>query len=178
LLDKIYLTKLSYLTIAGLDGLCSLFRDSADWRRTAVIIARFALRERSSRCPCDSRGGVVEVLSRAADFNITPGRRRPQRQVGLSPRLLHLACDQLPCFAQMSLERLVADGTQFNPDPSARSDVSSETEPVWVEIAELLRSWFPEVEEAMVEGAGHLLQIQRPDVVARALAAFFERPTH
>ena len=72
----------------------------------------------------------------------------------------------------------------FGPEQAARmsspvlSVLGSETEPLWVEIAELLRSWFPQVEEAMVEGAGHLLQIQRPDAVARALAAFFERPTH
>lgn len=51
----------------------------------------------------------------------------------------------------------------------------TETEPLWVEIAVLLRSWFPRVEDCAIEGAGHLLQIQRPEAVAQGLADFFER---
>jgi pimeloyl-ACP methyl ester carboxylesterase len=39
----------------------------------------------------------------------------------------------------------------------------------------LLRSWLPRVEERTIEGAGHLLQIQRPEAVAQGLADFFER---
>jgi pimeloyl-ACP methyl ester carboxylesterase len=31
------------------------------------------------------------------------------------------------------------------------------------------------VEECTVEGAGHLLQIQRPQAVAQGLAGFFDR---
>lgn len=51
----------------------------------------------------------------------------------------------------------------------------TETEPLWVEIATLLRSWLPRVEDCAIEGAGHLLQIQRPQAVAQGLADFFER---
>lgn len=55
------------------------------------------------------------------------------------------------------------------------SVLGTETQPLWVEIAALLRSWFPQVEERTVEGAGHLLQLQRPEAVALGLATFFER---
>ena len=51
----------------------------------------------------------------------------------------------------------------------------TETEPLWVEIADLLRSWLPQVEDCAIEGAGHLLHIQRPEAVAQGLAAFFAR---
>jgi pimeloyl-ACP methyl ester carboxylesterase len=55
------------------------------------------------------------------------------------------------------------------------SVLGSETEPLWVEIAGLLRSWLPRVEDCTIEGAGHLLQIQRPQPVAEGLAGFFDR---
>jgi pimeloyl-ACP methyl ester carboxylesterase len=55
------------------------------------------------------------------------------------------------------------------------SVLGSETEPLWVEIAGLLRSWLPRVEDCTIEGAGHLLQIQRPQAVAEGLAGFFDR---
>ena len=51
----------------------------------------------------------------------------------------------------------------------------TETEPLWVEIATMLRSWMPQVEECTIEGAGHLLQMQRPEAVAQGLADFFAR---
>ena len=53
------------------------------------------------------------------------------------------------------------------------SVLGSETEPLWVEIATVLRSWLPQVEDCTIEGAGHLLQIQRPEAVAQGLAGFF-----
>jgi pimeloyl-ACP methyl ester carboxylesterase len=55
------------------------------------------------------------------------------------------------------------------------SVLGAETQPVWIEIAEFLRSSLPYVEDCMIEGAGHLLQIQRPESVARAMAQFLER---
>ena len=47
------------------------------------------------------------------------------------------------------------------------------TEPLWIEVADLLRVWLREVEDCTIEGAGHLLHIQRPEPVAQGLAAFF-----
>ena len=55
------------------------------------------------------------------------------------------------------------------------SVLGAETQPLWVEIAEFLRSSLPDVEDCTIEGAGHLLQIQRPEPVARAIAEFLER---
>ena len=46
---------------------------------------------------------------------------------------------------------------------------------LFVEGAALLRSWLPKVEDLTVEGVGHLLQIQRPEPVARGIAEFFGR---
>jgi pimeloyl-ACP methyl ester carboxylesterase len=52
------------------------------------------------------------------------------------------------------------------------SVVGAETEPLWVEIAAFLRAELPHVYELCVEGAGHLLHLQRPDPVARGMADF------
>ena len=70
---------------------------------------------------------------------------------------------------------------KFGPDQAAAirrpvlSVIGAETQPLWVEIAEFLRSTLPQVEELTVEGVGHLLQIQRPDPVARGMAEFLKR---
>jgi pimeloyl-ACP methyl ester carboxylesterase len=69
----------------------------------------------------------------------------------------------------------------FGAEQAARLDrpvlsvVGSETQPVWVEVAAFLRSALPQVDECTIDGAGHLLQIQRPGPVARAMAQFLER---
>src|SRR5215216_4466587 len=74
----------------------------------------------------------------------------------------------------------VAEWT-FGPERAAAlrrpvlSVLGAETRPLWVEIAEFLRAALPHVEELTIDGAGHLLQIQRPEPVARAIAAFLAR---
>jgi pimeloyl-ACP methyl ester carboxylesterase len=55
------------------------------------------------------------------------------------------------------------------------SVLGSDTGPVWVEVAELLHAWFPQTEDCVIEDAGHLLQLQRPEPVARGLAEFIGR---
>jgi pimeloyl-ACP methyl ester carboxylesterase len=55
------------------------------------------------------------------------------------------------------------------------SVLGSKTEPLWMEIAEVLRSWFTQIEDCTIEDAGHLLHIQRPQAVAHGLADFFDR---
>jgi pimeloyl-ACP methyl ester carboxylesterase len=55
------------------------------------------------------------------------------------------------------------------------SVLGAETQPLWVEIAAFLRSSLPHIEERTIDGAGHLLQIQRPEPVARAIAEFLGR---
>ena len=74
----------------------------------------------------------------------------------------------------------LADWT-FGPEQAAAihrpvlSVIGAETQPLWVEIAEFLRSSLPCVEECTIDGVGHLLQIQRPEPVARAMAEFLGR---
>jgi pimeloyl-ACP methyl ester carboxylesterase len=55
------------------------------------------------------------------------------------------------------------------------SVIGAQTAPLWVEIAEFLRSSLPYIEECTIDGAGHLLQIQQPEPVARAIAEFLGR---
>jgi pimeloyl-ACP methyl ester carboxylesterase len=69
----------------------------------------------------------------------------------------------------------------FGPEQAAAirrpvlSVTGAETKPIWVEIAEFLRSSLPQVEELTIEDAGHLLQMQRPEPVARGMAQFLTR---
>ena len=71
----------------------------------------------------------------------------------------------------------VAEWT-FGPEQAAAirtrvlSVIGADTQPLWVEIAEFLRSSLPHVEECTIDGVGHLLQIQRPEPVAQAMAQF------
>jgi 3-oxoadipate enol-lactonase len=60
-------------------------------------------------------------------------------------------------------------------DRPVLSVLGSETLPLWVEIAGFLRASLPRVEESTIDGAGHLLQVQRPDLVAREIARFLAR---
>ena len=55
------------------------------------------------------------------------------------------------------------------------SVLGAESGLLFVEGAALLRAWLPQVEDLVVDGAGHLLQIQRPGPVARGIAEFFGR---
>ena len=69
----------------------------------------------------------------------------------------------------------------FGPDQAAavRQPVLSvwgtETEPLWLEVADRLRSWLPQVEDCEIDGVGHLLHVQDPEPVARGIAAFLRR---
>ncbi len=70
---------------------------------------------------------------------------------------------------------------RFGPEQAAAirapvlSVIGADTRPLWVEIAEFLRSSLPRVEERTIDRVGHLLQIQRPEPVAQALAEFLTR---
>jgi pimeloyl-ACP methyl ester carboxylesterase len=48
----------------------------------------------------------------------------------------------------------------------------TDTQTLWVEVADFLRSSLPHVEDCVIDGAGHLLHIQRPQPVARGMAKF------
>ena len=51
----------------------------------------------------------------------------------------------------------------------------ADTDQLWLDIAALLRLCVRDVEECVVEGVGHLLQLQQPEPVARAIAEFLAR---
>jgi pimeloyl-ACP methyl ester carboxylesterase len=59
--------------------------------------------------------------------------------------------------------------------PPILSVLGADSGRLFVEGAALLRSWLPAVEDLTVEGAGHLLQIQRPALVASGIAEFLAR---
>jgi pimeloyl-ACP methyl ester carboxylesterase len=46
------------------------------------------------------------------------------------------------------------------------SVLGTETQPLWVDVADFLRSSLPHVEDCTIDGVGHLLHIQRPEPVA------------
>jgi pimeloyl-ACP methyl ester carboxylesterase len=70
---------------------------------------------------------------------------------------------------------------QFGPPQAAAIDqpvlsvLGSQTQPLWLDVAAFLDSALPKVEECTIDGAGHLLHLQRPEAVARRMAMFLER---
>lgn len=70
---------------------------------------------------------------------------------------------------------------QFGPEQAAAisqpvlSVLGTATERLFKEGHELLHSWFPQAEDCIVEGVGHLLHMQRPEPVAQGVAEFFAR---
>jgi pimeloyl-ACP methyl ester carboxylesterase len=67
---------------------------------------------------------------------------------------------------------------QFGPEQAAAvsqpvlSVLGSQTQPLWVDVAEFLRSSLPHVKDCAIDGVGHLLHVERPEPVARAMADF------
>jgi pimeloyl-ACP methyl ester carboxylesterase len=51
----------------------------------------------------------------------------------------------------------------------------SETAPLFVETHELLNEWLPNAEPFVLEGAAHMLQVEKPDGMAGGLLAFLAR---
>jgi pimeloyl-ACP methyl ester carboxylesterase len=70
---------------------------------------------------------------------------------------------------------------KFGPQQAAAIDqpvlsiLGSHTEPLWVEVADFLRTSLRHVEELTIDGVGHLLHAQRPEPVARGMAEFLQR---
>jgi pimeloyl-ACP methyl ester carboxylesterase len=95
------------------------------------------------------------------------------------PGVVAQAIEDADTFFSIELPSLVE--WAFGPEQAAAirrpvlSVIGARTQPVWVEIAGFLRSSLPRVEECTIDGVGHLLQIQRPEPVARAMADFLER---
>jgi 3-oxoadipate enol-lactonase len=78
---------------------------------------------------------------------------------------------ELPALMKWRLDEADAKRIQ----QPALSILGSKTQALWVEVAERLRAWLPNVEECRVSGVGHLLHIQRSAPVADALADFLAK---
>jgi pimeloyl-ACP methyl ester carboxylesterase len=57
------------------------------------------------------------------------------------------------------------------------SVLGSETQSLWVDVADFLRASVPNVEDCKINGVGHLLHLQRPEPVAREISEFLGRHT-
>ena len=78
---------------------------------------------------------------------------------------------ELPALAAWTLDADEA-ATLSQPVLSVRG---TETDRLWEEVAELLRSRLPRVEELVIDDVGHLLHMQRPEPVVLGVAAFLGR---
>lgn len=78
---------------------------------------------------------------------------------------------ELPALAEWAFSAEQAAAIQC----PVLSVLGADTLPLWVEVADFLRSSLPDVEDCLIDGAGHLLHIQRPRPVARGMAKFLRR---
>jgi 3-oxoadipate enol-lactonase len=78
---------------------------------------------------------------------------------------------ELPALAQWTFA--AADAAQIR--RPTLSILGSDTAPLWVEVAEFLRTNMPYVEERTIAGVGHLLHLQQPAPVASAIAEFLDK---
>jgi pimeloyl-ACP methyl ester carboxylesterase len=81
---------------------------------------------------------------------------------------------EFPALQQWSFTRAYASRIT-QPVLAVLGTESRELDPIWGERHELLLEWLPNVEEFLVPGATHLLQVQSPQTVSAGLAAFFSR---
>ncbi len=124
----------------------------------------------------DHEKAVVGFLSAVSGFDPETCRVVIEANV---PGGVSQAIDDADTFFGIELPALGA--WEFGPAQAATISqpvllvVGSDTERLWVDVAGLLRSWIPQVEDLVVQGVGHLLQMQRPEPVARGVAAFLGR---
>lgn len=82
-------------------------------------------------------------------------------------------------FFDVDLPALLA--WRFAQDDAARVDRpvayvgGTDSGPWFAEVRALIRSWFPEAEDAVIEGAGHSLAVTHVGPCARAISAFLGR---
>ena len=55
------------------------------------------------------------------------------------------------------------------------SVLGADTLPLWVDVADLLHTVIPHLEDCLVEGVGHLLHMQRPEGVIEGAGSFWDR---
>jgi pimeloyl-ACP methyl ester carboxylesterase len=75
---------------------------------------------------------------------------------------------ELPATAEWTLD----PGDAAAIDCPVLSVLGTDTLPLFVEVTAFLRASLPHLEDCRIDGVGHLLHIQRPQPVARAIAEF------
>jgi len=124
----------------------------------------------------DHADAVAGFLSLVSGLERETCRRVIEANV---PRGVAKATEDADTFFGVELPAVAA--WEFEPEQAAvisqpvLSVLGSDTEQLWVEVANLLRAWFPQVEQLVVDGVGHLLQMQRAEPVARGVAEFLGR---
>ncbi len=124
----------------------------------------------------DHPRAVAMFMTAASGLDWTACRRLLEE--GL-PGAVVQAVEDAETFFGVELPALVE--WRFGPQEAAAigqpvlSVLGRETGPLWVEVADFLRSSLPNVEEFAAEGVGHLLHIQCAQPVARGIASFLER---
>jgi pimeloyl-ACP methyl ester carboxylesterase len=95
-----------------------------------------------------------------------------------APGMVVQAVKDAKTFFEVELPGLVR--WKFGDEEAAKirrptlSILGGNTAPLWVEVAEFLRTNMPSVEERTIAGAGHLLHLEQPVPVAQAIAGFFD----
>ncbi len=93
-----------------------------------------------------------------------------------APGVVAQAVSDADTFFGVELPGLVA--WNLGSDDAARitqpvlSVIGGTTGPLWVDVAAFLRTSVPDIEECTIEGVGHLLHLEDPAPVARAVADF------
>lgn len=80
-------------------------------------------------------------------------------------------CSYLPALQAWSFDADQAAGIA----QLVLSVLGRQTEQLFEDGRELLRSWLPGIENCEIEDAGHLLHMQRPEPVAKGIAEFLDR---
>jgi pimeloyl-ACP methyl ester carboxylesterase len=124
----------------------------------------------------DHAGALAMFMSAVSGLEWTRCRTLLEQRV---PGALAQAITDADTFFGIELPSLTQ--WQFGVEQAAAlnrpvlSVLGGETQPLWVEVAEFLRSALPQVDECTIDGVGHLLHIQRPEPVAREMAEFLGR---
>jgi pimeloyl-ACP methyl ester carboxylesterase len=124
----------------------------------------------------DHSGAFAMFASAASGLDWEACRALLEEQI---PGVVAQAINDADTFFGVELPALTE--WTFGPEQAAAirkpvlSVIGAETQPLWVEIAEFLRSSLPHVEECTIDGAGHFLHVQRPEPVARGMAGFLGR---
>jgi pimeloyl-ACP methyl ester carboxylesterase len=124
----------------------------------------------------DHSGAFAMFASAASGLDWEACRALLEEQI---PGVVAQAINDADTFFGVELPALTE--WTFGPEQAAAirkpvlSVIGAETQPLWVEIAEFLRSSLTHVEECTIDGAGHFLHVQRPEPVARGMAGFLGR---